>query len=159
MMLIAVTGGPRTTWPCGFVCPSCGHPGGWRLGDGRFMCAGCGSRTSVMAGTIFDRTRTPLTVWFSACWHFASGKDGISALSLKRTLEIGSYQTAWAMLHRLRSVLVLLSLLAAAAVSLLPAWTRWPLRLPLLPVSERLAVRPAGSAVTGLIRWALTPVA
>jgi len=49
-------------------------------------------------------------------------------------------------------------LLAAAAVSLLPAWTRWPLRLPLLPVSERLAVRPAGAAVTGVIRWALTPV-
>jgi hypothetical protein len=47
-----------------------------------------------------------LTVWFTACWLFATGKDGISALSLKRTLEIGSYQTAWAMLHRLRSVLV-----------------------------------------------------
>ena len=59
-----------------------------------------------MAGTIFDRTRTPLTVWFAACWHFATGKDGISALSLKRTLEIGSYQTVWAMLHRLRSVLI-----------------------------------------------------
>ena len=70
------------------------------------MCTGCGSRTSVMAGTIFDRTRTPLTVWFSVCWHFATGKDGISALSLKRTLEIGSYQTVWAILHRLRSVLV-----------------------------------------------------
>jgi transposase-like protein len=67
---------------------------------------GCGSRTSVIAGTIFDRTRTPLTVWFSACWQLASGKDGISALSLKRTLEIGSYQTAWGILHRLRSVLV-----------------------------------------------------
>jgi transposase-like protein len=59
-----------------------------------------------MAGTIVDRTRTPLTVWFSVCWYFATGKDGISALSLKRTLEIGSYQTAWAVLHRLRSVLV-----------------------------------------------------
>jgi transposase-like protein len=70
------------------------------------MCSGCGSRTSVTAGTIFDRTRTPLTAWFSACWLFATSKDGISALSLKRTLEIGSYQTAWAMLHRLRSVLV-----------------------------------------------------
>jgi transposase-like protein len=60
----------------------------------------------VTAGTIFDRTRTPLTVWFNACWLFAIGKDGISALSLKRTLDIGSYQTAWAILHRLRSVLV-----------------------------------------------------
>jgi transposase-like protein len=93
-------------WPSGFVCPSCGQTAGWRLGDGRFMCAGCGERTSVTAGTIFDRTRTPLTVWFHACWLFATGKDGISALSLRRTLEIGSYQTAWAMLHRLRSVLV-----------------------------------------------------
>jgi transposase-like protein len=93
-------------WPSGFVCPVCGRLGGWRCGDGRFMCAGCGSRTSVTAGTIFDRTRTPLTVWFAACWHFSTGKDGISALSLKRTLEIGSYQTMWAMLHRVRSVLV-----------------------------------------------------
>ena len=59
-----------------------------------------------MAGTIFDRTRTPLTVWFMACWLFATQKDGISAMSLQRALEIGSYQTAWAMLHRLRAVLV-----------------------------------------------------
>jgi len=88
------------------VCPSCAHAGGWRIADGRFKCKGCGERTSVTAGTIFDRTRTPLTVWFTACWLFASQKDGISALSLKRQLEIGSYQTAWAMLHRLRSVLV-----------------------------------------------------
>ena len=60
----------------------------------------------MTAGTIFDRTRTPLTVWFHACWLFATSKDGISAQSLQRTLEIGSYQTAWAMLHRLRSVLL-----------------------------------------------------
>ena len=93
-------------WPEGFVCGSCGEPGGWRLGDGRFECAACGTRTSVTAGTIFDRTRTPLTVWFTACWLFATQKDGISALSLQRSLEIGSYQTAWAMLHRLRSVLI-----------------------------------------------------
>lgn len=93
-------------WPEGFVCPSCGHDGGWRLGDGRFRCAGCRDRSSVTAGTIFDKTRTPLTVWFLACWLFATQKDGVSAQSLQRTLEIGSYQTAWAMLHRLRSVLV-----------------------------------------------------
>ena len=93
-------------WPGGFTCPSCGYAGGWRLGDGRYECAGCHGRTSVTAGTIFDRTRTPLTVWFTACWLFATAKDGISALSLQRALEIGSYQTAWAMLGRLRSVLV-----------------------------------------------------
>jgi len=93
-------------WPDGFICSGCGHAGGWQIADGRFECAACASRTSVTAGTIFDRTRTPLTVWFTACWLFASQKDGISALSLQRQLEIGSYQTAWAMLGRLRSVLV-----------------------------------------------------
>jgi transposase-like protein len=93
-------------WPGGFTCPSCGHVGGWRLGDGRYECVGCHRRTSVTAGTIFDRTRTPLTVWFTACWLFATAKDGIPALSLQQALEIGSYQTAWAMLGRLRSVLV-----------------------------------------------------
>ncbi len=93
-------------WPSGFLCQRCGHAGGWRLGDGRIGCAGCVARTSVTAGTIFDRTRIPLTVWFSACWIFATEKRGVSAQSIQRTLGIGSYQTAWAMLHRLRSVLV-----------------------------------------------------
>jgi transposase-like protein len=93
-------------WPEDFVCPRCGHLGGWPVADGRYKCAGCGARTSVTAGTLFDRRRTPLTVWFTACWMFAAQKDGVSALSLQRALEMGSYQTAWAMLHRLRSVLV-----------------------------------------------------
>jgi uncharacterized protein (DUF2236 family) len=47
------------------------------------------------------------------------------------------------------------ALLAAAAVSLLPGWARWPLRLPVLPVSEAVLVKPAGAAVTQLIRWSL----
>jgi len=93
-------------WPEGFACPGCGHLGGWAIVDGRCKCAGCGSRTSVTAGALSGRRRTPLTVWFTACWMFAARKDGISALSLQRALEIGSYQTARAMLHRLRSVLV-----------------------------------------------------
>ena len=93
-------------WPDGFACPECGQAGGWALGDARYKCAACGKRTSVTAGTLFDRRRTPLTVWFAACWMFATQKDGVSALSVQRALEIGSYPTAWAMLHRLRSVLV-----------------------------------------------------
>ncbi len=92
-------------WPKGFRCPICQHVGGWRASDRRFTCLGCGRRTSATAGTIFDRTRTPLTVWFAAAWQFATRKDGISALALKRLMAIGSYQTAWALLHRFRSVL------------------------------------------------------
>jgi len=93
-------------WPGGFVCPRCGHAGGWAVADGGYKCAGCGRRSAVTAETLFDRRRSPLTVWFTACWMFAAQKDGVSALSVQRALEIGSYQTAWAMLHRLRAVLV-----------------------------------------------------
>lgn len=93
-------------WPDGFVCPRCANVGGWPVADGRFKCAACGARTSVTAGTLFDRRRSPLTVWFTACWMFAAQSNGISASSLQKLLEIGSYPTAWAMLHRLRSVLV-----------------------------------------------------
>jgi uncharacterized protein (DUF2236 family) len=48
------------------------------------------------------------------------------------------------------------ALLAASAVALLPAWSRWPLRLPFLPISERLLVRPIGTAVAQVIRWSMT---
>ncbi|MBN2491463.1 MAG: transposase [Planctomycetes bacterium] len=82
-------------WPSGFACPDCGHGRGWRLGRGRFTHCGYGDRTSVAVGTIFNRTRAPSTVWFVACWLFASGKDGMSALSLKRTPEIAAH-------HRVR---------------------------------------------------------
>jgi uncharacterized protein (DUF2236 family) len=49
------------------------------------------------------------------------------------------------------------AVLVAAAVGLMPRWTRMPLRLPWLPVSERTVVRALGSAATGTIRWAMSP--
>ena len=45
-------------------------------------------------------------------------------------------------------------MIAASAIALMPAWTRFPLRLPWLPVSEAIALRPAGAAITRTIRWA-----
>ena len=93
-------------WPDGFVCPDCSAAGGWRIGDGRWMCSVCSKRTSTTAGTIFHDTRTPLTVWFAAAWNLTTQKNGISALGLQRVLGLGSYQTAWMMLHRFRTAMV-----------------------------------------------------
>jgi ISXO2-like transposase domain len=61
---------------------------------------------SVTAGTIFHRTRTPLTIWFAAAWYVTSAKNGVSAKTLHRLLGFGSYQTAWTMLHRFRTAMV-----------------------------------------------------
>ena len=93
-------------WPDGFVCPHCGSDHGWRAPDLRWRCAGCDRRVSVTAGTIFDKTRTPLTVWFAAAWLLVNSKTGVSATQLRREMELGSVQTAWAMLHRYRTVMV-----------------------------------------------------
>lgn len=58
------------------------------------------------AGTIFDKTRTPLKVWLAAAWYVTNQKQGVSALGLQRVLGLGSYQTAWTMLHRFRRAMV-----------------------------------------------------
>lgn len=93
-------------WPRGFICPSCGAADPpWRQSRGRLVCPACRRQTTVTAGTILDKTRTPLTTWFEAAWHVATAKNGLSATTLHRTLDI-SYRTAWAMLHRFRVAMV-----------------------------------------------------
>lgn len=95
----------RLRWADGFVCPRCSHGDGWRRGDGLWRCAGCRHTTSVTAGTIFHRTRTPLTTWFAAVWYVMNQKNGVSALGLQRVLGI-DYRTAWTWLHKLRRAMV-----------------------------------------------------
>ena len=70
------------------------------------MCKDCRHQSTVTAGTIFDKTRTPLRVWLAAAWYLTNQKQGVSALGLQRMLGLGSYQTAWAMLHRFRRAMV-----------------------------------------------------
>jgi len=60
----------------------------------------------VTAGTIFQDSHMPLTVWFRAIWWVTSQKSGASALGLKRILGLGSYQTAWTCLHKLRRAMI-----------------------------------------------------
>lgn len=70
------------------------------------MCRHCKFQASVTAGSIFDKTRTELRVWFAAIWYVTNQKQGVSALGLQRVLGLGSYETAWTMLHRLRRAMV-----------------------------------------------------
>ena len=93
-------------WPEGFVCPRCGSGEHWAATRGRSACAGCGYQATVTAGTIFERTRLPLVLWFRAIWWVTSQKNGASALGLQRVLGLGSYETAWTWLHKLRRAMV-----------------------------------------------------
>lgn len=94
-------------WPEGFVCPRCGGRQAWVL-ERRHLweCSACHLQTSVTAGTVMHRTRTPLTLWFWAAYLVATHNPGISALQLQRQLAIGRYETAWLILHKLRRAMV-----------------------------------------------------
>jgi len=97
----------KMRWPSGFICPKCGSEDmPYHLSRNRMMCRTCRYQCTVTAGTIFEKTRIPLSDWFAASWYITSQKNGVSALGLKRALGLGSYQTAWSMLHKLRRAMV-----------------------------------------------------
>ena len=99
----------RARWPRGFVCPRCGGRGSHFLASRRLeQCRACRVQSSVTAGTVFHGTRVPLRVWFLGVFFLARHKKGISALQFQRDTGVGSYQTAWTLLHKLRSSLTTL---------------------------------------------------
>jgi len=93
-------------WPDGFVCPRCGGRTAWSMKRGLWLCGQCRCQVSVTAGTIFQDSHLSLTTWFRAMWHVTTQKNGVSALGLQRVLGLGSYKTAWALLHKLRRAMV-----------------------------------------------------
>lgn len=92
-------------WPDGFRCP-CGGRRGYRLGTRlAYECSDCGSQQALLAGTLFEQTKSPLRYWFRAIYLFIGSKGGLSALELKRQMSFRSDQTAWVWLHKLRHAL------------------------------------------------------
>jgi len=63
-------------------------------------------QASITSGTLFHGSHKPLRTWFLAIWFVTSQKHGVSALGLKRVLGLGSYDTAWSWLHKLRRAMV-----------------------------------------------------
>lgn len=96
----------RVRWPEGFRCPSCSGQKAWANNRHVFECASCGLQVSLTAGTVMEQTHKPLRMWFRAMWWIATQKTGGSAKGLQRLLGLGSYQTAWAWLQKLRRAMV-----------------------------------------------------
>jgi transposase-like protein len=93
-------------WPDGFRCPRCGGAEAWPMSTGLLRCRSCEYKLSLTSGTVFEGTRKPLLMWFRAIWWVVSQKNGASAKGIQRMLELGSYQTAWAWLHKMRRAMV-----------------------------------------------------
>lgn len=94
-------------WPKGFVCPHCSEPHHStfvRNGRQHWQCQTCRYQTTVTAGTIFEGTKLPLTLWFLAMQTLTQTKNNVSALELMRHLGV-SYPTAWLMKQKLMQVM------------------------------------------------------
>ncbi|MDO9226946.1 MAG: IS1595 family transposase [Pseudomonadota bacterium] len=95
----------RARWSGGFVCPRCGTFGEpYRISTrpSVLRCRKCRCDTSLMAGTVMERTHTPLSVWFWAAYLVSSQTPGISAVQFQRQLGLSCYETAFQILHKLR---------------------------------------------------------
>ena len=96
----------RLRWPEGFKCPCCGHAEAYfHRTRHLYQCKSCGYQASLTAGTVFHKTRTPLTKWFWLIWLMGRQKSGVSMLSMQRMLEIKSYKTVWTMGHKIRKAM------------------------------------------------------
>lgn len=99
-------------WPKGPVCPHCGCMGkivrveGKKQShrDGLLYCNDCTGQFTVTVGTVFERSKIPLTKWWLATHLLCSSKKGISSHQLHRTLGV-TYKTAWFMTHRIREAM------------------------------------------------------
>jgi transposase-like protein len=97
-------------WPNGPVCPHCGategayHMGGKAHRSGLLKCGSCRKQFSVTVGTVFERSKIPLSQWLQATYLLCSSKKGISSHQLHRTLGV-TYKTAWFMTHRIREAM------------------------------------------------------
>lgn len=93
-------------WPNGFVCRKCENIRFYINKRRVVECGKCGHQYSMTAGTIFQGTRKPLLLWFHVIWWVAAQKTGVSANNFKDFMGFGSYETAWAWLHKLRRAMV-----------------------------------------------------
>jgi transposase-like protein len=93
-------------WPDGVACPKCQskHIRNSYTRN-QFDCGSCGHQFSVTSGTMFHDTHLPLSKWMMAVYLMVEARKGVSALQLQRTLDIGSYQTAWYLCHRIRAAM------------------------------------------------------
>jgi transposase len=93
-------------WPERIECPGCHKASKFHRIRGRkaYECDHCAYQLSPTAGTIFHKSRTPLTSWFYAVYLLAQTRTGISAKQLERELGV-TYKTAWRMFTQIRKLM------------------------------------------------------
>src|SRR5271170_7269463 len=97
-------------WPNGFTCPKCvklGEPYRFAKRTSVILrCRACHANVSLTATTVMKSSRMPLSVWFWGAYLVTTQTPGQSALQFQRQLGLSRYETAFQILHKLRSCMV-----------------------------------------------------
>lgn len=99
----------KIRWPKDFCCPRCSTNGGYAIVSRKTVqCSNpvCRRQTSVTAGTVLHRSKQSLHIWFWGAYLLTNLTPSISAKQFQRQLGFKRYETAFCMLHKLRSALV-----------------------------------------------------
>src|SRR5262245_11046771 len=101
-------------WPDGPICPHCGNVEAGTIAKvegtkrshrpGMYYCNACKDQFTVTVGTVFERSKIPLSKWWIATYLMNASKKGYSAHQLHRTIGV-TYKTAWFMMHRIREAM------------------------------------------------------
>lgn len=99
----------KAQWPNGFICRHCSHnnePFRLTTRPGILTCRSCRRQSGLLKGTAMERSHTPLSIWFWAAYLITSQTPGMSAVQFQRQLGLSRYETAFAILHKLRAAMV-----------------------------------------------------
>lgn len=92
-------------WEKGWKCPRCSHSEHWKVGDMKYKCKECGYQSTVISGTLLQRSHLPISKWLKSAWYIANETGCANALEMQNMIDLGSYHTALSVLNKLRTAI------------------------------------------------------
>lgn len=95
----------KLRWKNGWQCPRCSHNEHWKVGDMKYKCKECGYQSTIISGTLLQRSHLPISKWLRSAWYVANETGCANALEMQNLIDLGSYRTALSVLNKLRKAI------------------------------------------------------
>ena len=92
-------------WKNGWRCPRCSHNEHWKVGDMKYKCKECGYQSTIISGTLLQRSHLSISKWLRSTWYVANETGCANALEMQNMIDLGSYHTALSVLNKLRTAI------------------------------------------------------
>lgn len=92
-------------WKNGWHCLRCSHNEYWKVGDMKYKCKQCGYQSTIISGTLLQKSHLPISKWLKAAWYVANETECSNAQKLHNLIDLGSYHTSLSVLNKLRTAI------------------------------------------------------